>query len=114
MTFIDHQNRCVFNGSDLGRQYSAQAIQERCSINPENVKQEIFLLSQKIIEPFTNNTEVKGAFSPIEKDDLAFHKHQRFELLEKLISGGPKPGNVPDELSEELRLKRNRKKRLHL
>ena len=30
MTFIDHENRCVFNGSNLGRNYSAEAIQERC------------------------------------------------------------------------------------
>lgn len=30
VTYIDHQTRCVFNGSALGKQYSAKAIQERC------------------------------------------------------------------------------------
>jgi len=39
ITFIDHKNQAVFNGSDLGRKYSAKAIQDRCSINPEIVKQ---------------------------------------------------------------------------
>jgi hypothetical protein len=28
-TFIDHENRCVFNGSRLGKAYSANALQER-------------------------------------------------------------------------------------
>ncbi len=30
ITYVDHQTKCVFNGSDLGKQYSAKAIQERC------------------------------------------------------------------------------------
>jgi hypothetical protein len=30
ITFVDHQTKCVFNGSTLGKQYSAKAIQERC------------------------------------------------------------------------------------
>jgi len=29
-TFIDHKTKCVFNGSDLGKQYTAKAIMERC------------------------------------------------------------------------------------
>jgi hypothetical protein len=32
ITYIDHKNKVVFNGSDLGQQYSANAIQERCGI----------------------------------------------------------------------------------
>lgn len=30
ITYVDHQTKCVFNGSTLGKQYSAKAIQERC------------------------------------------------------------------------------------
>jgi hypothetical protein len=30
LTYVDHQTKCVFNGSTLGKQYSAKAIQERC------------------------------------------------------------------------------------
>lgn len=30
VTYVDHQTKCVFNGSELGKQYSAKAIQERC------------------------------------------------------------------------------------
>jgi hypothetical protein len=30
ITYVDHRTGCVFNGSALGRKYSAKAIQERC------------------------------------------------------------------------------------
>jgi hypothetical protein len=30
ITYVDHRTKCVFNGSDLGKQYSANGIQERC------------------------------------------------------------------------------------
>jgi hypothetical protein len=39
ITYVDHTRKCVFNGSTLGKQYSAKAIQERCtSINQEEQK----------------------------------------------------------------------------
>lgn len=36
ITFVDHQTKCVFNGSSLGKQYSAKAIQDRCGLNTIN------------------------------------------------------------------------------
>lgn len=30
ITYVDHQTKCVFNGSELGKPYSAKAMQERC------------------------------------------------------------------------------------
>jgi hypothetical protein len=30
ITYVDHTTKCVFNGSALGKEYSAKAIQERC------------------------------------------------------------------------------------
>jgi hypothetical protein len=32
ITFIDHRTRCAFNGSDLGKQYSAAGLQKRCAL----------------------------------------------------------------------------------
>lgn len=34
ITYVDHSTKCVFNGSTLGKQYSAKAIQERCGLSP--------------------------------------------------------------------------------
>lgn len=31
ITYIDHKTKCVFNGSDLGKEYSAQGIIKRCA-----------------------------------------------------------------------------------
>jgi len=36
ITYIDHKNRCVFNGSDLGKEYSAHGLQQRCLVQAEN------------------------------------------------------------------------------
>ena len=33
LTYIDHVSKCVFNGSDLGKSYSAKAVQERCLVS---------------------------------------------------------------------------------
>ena len=33
ITYVDHKTKCVFNGSDLGKEFSAKGIQERCAIN---------------------------------------------------------------------------------
>lgn len=33
LTYVDHKTKCVFNGSDLGKQYSAKGIQEKCAQN---------------------------------------------------------------------------------
>ena len=36
ITYIDHKNRCVFNGSDLGKEYSTSGLQKRCVVQAEN------------------------------------------------------------------------------
>lgn len=30
ITYVDYRTKCVFNGGDLGKEYSAKAIQKRC------------------------------------------------------------------------------------
>jgi type IV secretory pathway VirD2 relaxase len=35
ITYVDHRTKSVFNGSALGKQYSAKAIQERCASEPD-------------------------------------------------------------------------------
>ncbi len=32
LTYIDHNTKCVFNGSDIGKEYSAKAILEKCGV----------------------------------------------------------------------------------
>ena len=38
ITYIDHHTKCVFNGSHLGKQYSANGIQQRCNAGQTSIK----------------------------------------------------------------------------
>ncbi|MBK0368257.1 relaxase/mobilization nuclease domain-containing protein [Flavobacterium agrisoli] len=38
ITYVDHQSKSVFNGSDLGKQYSAKAIQDRCNLSSNELQ----------------------------------------------------------------------------
>lgn len=33
ITFVDHKNHCVFNGSSIGKEYSAKGLQDKCEAN---------------------------------------------------------------------------------
>jgi hypothetical protein len=38
ITYVDHVTKCVFNGSALGKEYSAKVMQERCGIKITGVE----------------------------------------------------------------------------
>src|SRR5205823_278809 len=58
ITYVDHRDKCVFNGSDLGKQYSAKAIEERCGQNvPTNQKPG--LQSSEILQPAPQQSHKK-------------------------------------------------------
>lgn len=48
ITYVDHTTKCVFNGSTLGRQYSAKAIQERCASINQAVQKTTDSTSEKL------------------------------------------------------------------
>src|SRR6185503_5899145 len=39
LTYIDFRTKCVFNGSDLGKEYSAKGIMERLNVEELNLGQ---------------------------------------------------------------------------
>jgi hypothetical protein len=63
ITYVDHQTKCVFNGSDLGKAYSAKMILERTSTPGEKLipaladekknfqQSEVFLQDSSAIRP---------------------------------------------------------------
>ena len=81
VTYVDHQTKCVYNGSDLGKQYSANALQERCGV-------------RQVLEP--NETMER---QPVLK---AGHQNKRIQQTEifgkELLIGS----NVPNPLDELL------------
>ena len=86
MTHVDHTTKCVFNGSDLGKQYSAKAILERCEVKENIFRQEMKreysqTLSQK--EPFQQKEDHREPESELKQE--LFQERGRFPLLDELL-----------------------------
>ena len=63
ITYVDHRTKCVFNGSTLGKQYSAKAICERCEFSTSKVapvETKVPLIPEKVDEKFKTSTNSPG------------------------------------------------------
>jgi hypothetical protein len=99
MTYVDHQTKCVFNGSDLGKPYSANQVQERCKPN------------QPVIKP-RQQAPKQEQVPAIEQP----HHTPTFDLPASpipLLQSEKVNNSLPYELRQDLKRKRKRK-RLHL
>jgi hypothetical protein len=56
ITYVDHRTQCVYKGSDLGKKYSANGIQERCGILPPAAPKETL----EPVEKVTANPKASG------------------------------------------------------
>lgn len=71
ITFVDHRTKCVFNGSALGKKYSAKAIMERCAggndLGLKNPYQQSLGKSGNLNYSLSQPTdkELKQAFAPL-------------------------------------------------
>ena len=65
VTFIDHNNTCVFNGSRLGKEFSANAFEERFN-NPAPSRDipadDVVLQGESLQEYFYDDGLLDGAF----------------------------------------------------
>lgn len=103
ITFVDNQNKVVFNGSDLGKGYSAGSLQSRMAVANENPHKK---------------DETKGSSSPsvvIKEIDLNKHQDKTIStiaknenLLDVLLSTKEQYDNTPTNL---LKKKRKKKKK---
>lgn len=103
ITFVDNQNKVVFNGSDLGKGYSAAALQTRLAKGNENP------LSQNK----TKGTSSSGGFS--KENDLNKHQDKTIvetakneSLLDVLLSTKEQYDNTPTNLIKKKRKKKKK------
>lgn len=104
LTYVDHNTKSVFNGSEIGKEYSAKAIQEK-------------LYRTKLPEQTTSQSE-KQETKPIEKGEenkqkdtlkLTDEKRQAVtpvnesKLMEKLMQSEFSGGHVPYQLRKRKR-----------
>lgn len=104
ITYVDHTTKCVYNGSVLGRQYSAKAVQERC-----NLMGKILQGSDKDIN-VKSKAELMGNKSS--KDLFEISKTDGFDTaLAKVLDVLTRMESAQAYLPNQLKAKRRKKKR---
>ena len=93
-TFVDHEQKCVFNGSRLGKEFSANVFNDLFNSN-ENRLDNIF------------RPDEKQGFEPSEKSQKEFDENSNFGGIFDFLSS---EGSVSDDI-EEQKLNRQIKKK---
>lgn len=104
ITFVDNQNKVVFNGSDLGKGYSAAALQSRLGSGEKDVS----ATYEKKSGDTSNSNRDKIQQKQFDKSNDLPVKNE--SLLETLMSAKEQFENVPNSL---LQKKRKKKRRNH-
>lgn len=108
ITFVDHRTHSVFNGSELGKAYSANAIAERCRISEvtePNLLRHSARKPEVGLQPqATAAAETKDV---LRHEDIASPFSSSENLLEILVQ----PEQVSDYLPYHLKKKRKKKKK---
>jgi len=89
LTFIDNETKCVFNGSKLGKGYSAKGIQDRFQVDPNSKGAPIPRLPAKEYRDESTH-QVKSQGTGISSD-----------LLQKLTEADVDHSNTPYELKRK-------------
>lgn len=97
VTFIDHNNRVVLNGSRLGKEFSANVFNETYSADTHSQKPELALPQER--QPFTPKEQPTPGFSSVGIGGLL---------------GGASGGDEPqDSISQKRKKKKKRNRRIY-
>ena len=99
ITYIDHQTKCVFNGSDLGKQYSAKGLLERCRELNGNYQKGKLQIPEKNISTSTEEINISGNG----EDSNAMEK-----MADILLSASNQYSYVPNALKRKKKRKQKR------
>lgn len=97
VTFIDHRSKCVFNGSDLGKEYSASALQER------------FKLANHPIPSIQQSKDTHSIDSSTTLKEDITQSQAGTRIMEDLMTSTSQLQNIPYELRKRKRSKRKPK-----
>lgn len=111
LTYVDHRSRCVFNGSAIGKTYSAKAILERCAGRGTD--------ERKIKNGKEEKKQVGGSDAKAQKPGYeagkqtanAFHNGEKLPDMKGLTDALLQPEEQPETMDWELKRKRRKKKR---
>ena len=110
ITYVDHQTKCVFNGSTLGKQYSAKAIQERCQ-SKEAIKPDLQLHSIQKAEGISLSVHDKTLnVSNVASDHtITSVTAKGDDLTQVLLQPEQMADYIPNQLKKKGRKKKKRK-----
>lgn len=103
ITFVDNQNKCVFNGSDIGKGYSAGALQNR--IVSSGIEHSKNVAKQNVGATNKSNDNFKKDLSENLKQDQSA---KNYVMLNVLISPKQEFGNSPFQLLKKKRKRKNK------
>lgn len=95
LTYIDHSSKTVFNGSDIGKQYSAKAILEKCS--------KALQIENQVADEI--NTDYKTKLTLLNHDQKTTELNPS-PLLETVITPIEQYGQLPYQLKGRKKKKR--------
>lgn len=101
ITFIDYRSKSVFNGSDLGKQYSIAGIQQKL-----NAKTETYSVEKSKKEIPTDTAQTKDNKTQTEKE--LSNNQSKDDLLQQLTANEKTFNKLPFEL-----IKKKKRKRKH-
>ena len=103
ITFVDNQNKCVFNGSDFGKGYSAAALQSRVA---STMNQHSTKLEERINSNSSSDLQKEISLQKQQEKTLNDPiKNQ--SLLDILLSTKEQFANIPFQLLKKKKRKRN-------
>lgn len=97
ITYVDHQTKCVFNGSDLGKSYSAKMIQERTGTKDVGVVHSLAGENKNIWQ--SGDSLQEAGVSPMKQGEIK---------LPEII---PSAAAAPDYIPYQLKKRKKRKKK---
>jgi len=111
ITYVDHQTKCVFNGSVLGKQYSAKAIQERCQ---QKAVPEQKLPPHSAQEPIGLQPQANAVEAETKAHPNAMQIAAPFKEIENILDALLQPEHASNYLPYQLKKKRKRRRRKNL
>ncbi len=107
ITYVDHHTKCVFNGNHLGKQYSANGVQQRCNNKHETI-QATPELKQSSLQ---RDSTMLNVLSDNQNLIIPVVETASSKLIDDLLQ--PEENRNANEPCEQKRFKRKRKKQQH-
>jgi hypothetical protein len=111
VTYVDQQTKCVFNGSVLGKQYSAKAIQKRCQ---QKAVPEQKLSPHSAQEPIGSPPQVTAFEAETKTHPNVLQITAPFKEIENLLDALMQTEYTSNYLPYQLKKKRKKRRRRNL